>query len=244
MAEFAETLRQLSTAQKPAKGVSVYSRFVNRPAGRLMAALAFRIGATPNQLTLLGALFTFPALAAVALLRPAPVVSVCVGVALALGFVLDAADGQLARIQCSASLSGEWLDHVLDCVRIVTLHSVVLVAFYRFFVLPSPLLLLAPLVFQSAAVVIFFGGILTQKLKGGRAVAGTDRGSASVLGPVLLLPVDYGTTCISFLFLGSPAMFLVLYCGLLLAHVLFLFAFLVKWYRELHQFQRPAQQCA
>ncbi|MER6569219.1 CDP-alcohol phosphatidyltransferase family protein [Streptomyces sp. NPDC001093] len=241
MAEFTETLRQLSTAQKPAKGVSVYSRLVNRPAGRVMAALALRMGATPNQLTLLGALFTFPALAAIALLRPAPVMSVCVGAALALGFALDAADGQLARIQRSASLSGEWLDHVLDCVRIVTLHSVVLVTFYRFFVLPSPLFLLAPLVFQFAAVVIFFAGILTQKLKGAGAAAKPAGGSASALGAVLLLPVDYGTTCISFLFLGSPDVFLVLYCGLLLAHVLFLVAFLVKWFRELHQLQRPAQ---
>ncbi len=236
MAEFAEMLRQLSAAQKPAKGVSVYSRFVNRPAGRVMAALASRMGATPNQLTLLGALFTFPALAAVALLRPEPVMAVCVGVALALGFVLDAADGQLARSQCSASPSGEWLDHVLDCVRIVTLHSVVLVAFYRFFTLPSSLFLLAPMVFQLAAVVIFFAGILTQKLKE-RTAAETGGGRAPAWGSVLLLPVDYGTTCVSFLFLGSPDVFLFLYCVLLVAHVLFLVAFMVKWFRELHRLQ-------
>lgn len=240
MAEFAEMLRQLSTAQKPAKGVSVYSRFVNRPAGRVMAALASRLGATPNQLTLLGALFTFPALAAVALLRPGPVMSVGVGVALAVGFALDAADGQLARSQRCATLSGEWLDHVLDCVRIVMLHLVVLVAFYRFFALPSPLFLLAPMLFQLAAVVIFFAGILTQQLKG-RVVAGRGGGPASAWGSVLLLPVDYGTTCVCFLFLGSRDLFLALYCVLLVAHVLFMVAFLVKWFRELHQLQCPAQ---
>ncbi|WP_369246701.1 CDP-alcohol phosphatidyltransferase family protein [Streptomyces sp. R41] len=232
MTEFVETLRQLSTAQKPAKGVSVYSRFVNRPAGRVMAALASRIGATPNQLTLLGALFTFPALAAVALLRPGPVMSVCVCVALALGFALDAADGQLARSQCSASPSGEWLDHVLDCFKIVTLHLVVLVTFYRFFVLPSPVFLLAPMVFQLAAVVIFFAGILTEKLKQ-RTAAETGSGISPALASLLLLPVDYGTTCISFLFLGSQDIFLAVYCTLLMAHVLFLAAFLVKWFREL-----------
>ncbi|MQY32382.1 hypothetical protein SRB17_03300 [Streptomyces sp. RB17] len=240
MAEFAEMLRQLSTAQKPAKGVSVYTRFVNRPAGRVMAALAFQVGATPNQLTLLGALFTFPALAAVALLRPEPVMSVCVGVALALGFALDAADGQLARSRSATSMSGEWLDHVLDCVKIVTLHLVVLVAFYRFFALPDPLFLLAPMVFQVAAVVIFFAGILTQQLKG-RVVAGTGRGAASAWGSVLLLPVDYGTTCVCFLFLGSPDLFLALYCLLTVAHVLFLPAFLLKWFRELHELQHAAQ---
>ena len=232
MAEFAETLRRLSSAQKPAKGVPLYSRFVNRPAGRVMAALAALVGASPNQLTLLGAVFTFPALAAVALVRPGPVMAVCVCVALALGFALDAADGQLARSQCSASASGEWLDHVLDCFKIVTLHLVVLVAFYRFFVLPHPAFLLAPMVFQLAAVVIFFAGILTQKLKEPTA-AKTGGGLSPALASLLLLPVDYGTTCISFLFLGSQDVFLAVYCALLLAHVLFLAAFLVKWFCEL-----------
>ncbi|MEU2286239.1 CDP-alcohol phosphatidyltransferase family protein [Streptomyces sp. NPDC013178] len=232
MTEFAEALRQLSAAQKPAKGVSLYTRFVNRPAGRVLAALAYRVGATPNQLTVLGALFTFPALAAVALLPPGPTMAVCVGTALAMGFALDAADGQLARGQRSGSPSGEWLDHVLDCVKIVTLHLVVLVSFYRFFSLPSPAFLLAPMVFQLAAVVIFFAGILTEKLKR-RTPGEAPAGSPPALRSVLLLPVDYGLTCLSFLFLGSQDVFLAVYCALLAAHVLFMAAFLVKWFREL-----------
>jgi phosphatidylglycerophosphate synthase len=234
MSEFAEVLRQLSTAQKPAKGASLYTVFVNRPAGRVLAAVAYRVGATPNQLTVLGALFTFPALAAVALLPPGPTMSVCVGAALAMGFALDAADGQLARGQRSGSPSGEWLDHVLDCAKIVALHLVVLVSFYRFFSLPSPAFLLAPMVFQLAAVVIFFAGILTEKLKRRAPVEGAvPAGSTAALRSVLLLPVDYGLTCVSFLFLGSQQVFLSVYCALLLAHVLFMAAFLVKWFREL-----------
>lgn len=232
MTEFAEALRHLSAAQKPAKGVSLYTLFVNRPAGRVLAALAYRVGATPNQLTVLGALFTFPALAAVALLPPGPTMAVCVGAALAVGFALDAADGQLARGQRSGSPSGEWLDHVLDCVKIVALHLVVLVSFYRFFTLPSPAFLLAPMVFQLAAVVIFFAGILTEKLKW-RTSGETQAGSPQALRSVLLLPVDYGLTCVSFLFLGSQDVFLAVYCALLVAHVLFMAAFLVKWFREL-----------
>ncbi|WP_416982156.1 CDP-alcohol phosphatidyltransferase family protein [Streptomyces sp. T028] len=232
MAEFVEVLRRLSAAQKPAKGVSLYTRFVNRPAGRVLAALAYQVGATPNQLTVLGALFTFPALAAVALLPPSPTMAIGVGAALAVGFVLDSADGQLARGQRSGSPSGEWLDHVLDCVKILALHLVVLVSFYRFFSLPSPLWLLAPMVFQLAAVVIFFAGILTEKLKR-RAPGEVPPGAPPALRSVLLLPVDYGLTCLGFLFLGSQDVFLAVYCTLLLAHVLFMAAFLVKWFREL-----------
>ena len=232
MIGFAEVLRQLSAAQKPARGASVYTLFVNRPAGRVLAAVAYRIGATPNQLTVLGALFTFPALATVALVPPGRTMSVCVCAALAVGFALDAADGQLARGQRSGSPSGEWLDHVLDCGKLVVLHLVVLVSFYRFFALPSPVFLLAPMVFEFASVVIFFAGVLTEKLKR-RTVPAAPAVPAPALRSVLLLPVDYGVTCLSFLFLGSQHVFLLLYCALLVAHVVFMAAFLVKWFGEL-----------
>ncbi|GAA2194027.1 CDP-alcohol phosphatidyltransferase family protein [Streptomyces bangladeshensis] len=233
MTGFIETLRYMTAAQKPAKGVSVYTLFVNRPAGRVLAALAYRAGATPNQLTVLGALFTFPALTAVALVRPGPGLAVCVCAALAVGFALDAADGQLARTQRSGSPSGEWLDHVLDCVKLVTVHLVVLVSFYRFFSLPSPAFLLAPMLFELAAVVIFFAGILTEQLKRRTTAPAAPAESAPALRSVLLLPVDYGVTCLGFLFLGSQHVFLSVYCTLLLAHLVFMAAFLVKWFREL-----------
>ncbi|RBL82322.1 CDP-alcohol phosphatidyltransferase, partial [Streptomyces cavourensis] len=52
-------LRELRGAQKSAKGVSLYSRYVNRPAGRVLAAGAYRAGLTPNQVTLISGLFTY-----------------------------------------------------------------------------------------------------------------------------------------------------------------------------------------
>ncbi|MEV6653439.1 CDP-alcohol phosphatidyltransferase family protein [Streptomyces sp. NPDC051219] len=233
MSDFAEALRLLSTAQKSAKGVSVYTRYVNRPAGRLLAALAYRVGATPNQVTALGALFTFPALLAVALLRPGPAMAFWVCAALIVGFALDSADGQLARSRRAGSVSGEWLDHVLDCAKIVTLHLVVLISFYRFFDLPDPLFLLAPMAFQLAAVVIFFAGILTEQLKRRTERTAVPSTPPPALRSLLLLPVDYGMVCVMFLFLGSQDLFLGLYSALLVAHVLFMAAFLVKWFREL-----------
>ncbi|WP_455359765.1 CDP-alcohol phosphatidyltransferase family protein [Streptomyces sp. SYSU K21746] len=233
MSDFSAVVRLLSTAQKSAKGVSVYTLFVNRPAGRLLAALAYRIGATPNQVTVAGALFTFPALLAVALVRPGPALAFCVFLALAVGFALDSADGQLARYRRSGSNSGEWLDHVLDCAKIVSLHLVVLISFYRFFDLPDPLFLLAPMAFQLAAVVIFFAGILVEQLKRKQEQEVVLAKPPSALRSLLLLPVDHGMLCVLFLFLGSQHLFLGLYCALLVAHALFLAAFLVKWYREL-----------
>ncbi|MFE3287575.1 CDP-alcohol phosphatidyltransferase, partial [Streptomyces sp. NPDC059233] len=52
MGRVGTALRELRGAQKSAKGVSLYSRFVNRPAGRYLAAASYAVGLTPNQVTL------------------------------------------------------------------------------------------------------------------------------------------------------------------------------------------------
>lgn len=161
-------LRELRGAQKPAKGVSLYSRFVNRPIGRYLAAGSYALGLTPNQVTLISAAFSFAAAAAVALAAPSWGLGIAVWAALAVGFAFDSADGQLARLRGSGSAAGEWLDHVVDCAKLTALHSCVLIAFYRFpdaYGTGSDGWLLVPLGFQFAAVVTFFGGLLTEKLK-------------------------------------------------------------------------------
>ncbi|MFE6622083.1 CDP-alcohol phosphatidyltransferase family protein [Streptomyces sp. NPDC057740] len=231
--DFSSTLRQLSTAQKPAQGVSVYARYVNRPAGRLLAAAAYRIGLSPNHVTAVSASITFTGVFATALLPPSHTLGPWVSLALLLGFALDSADGQLARLHRSSSLAGEWLDHVVDCAKLLAVHAAVLISFYRFFELPRPALLL-PIAFQCAAVLLFFGGILTEQLRRGRG--GTPAGPVPVPSTVrgmALLPVDYGLLCLSFLFLGNQKLFLAVYVVLLAAHVVLLPAFFAKWLREL-----------
>ncbi|CAM5507609.1 CDP-alcohol phosphatidyltransferase [Streptomyces badius] len=99
-------LRELRGAQKSAKGVSLYSRYVNRPACRVLAAMAYRTGLTPNQVTLVSALFTYSALVAVALVEPSWTLAVLVYAALAIGFAFDSADGQLARLTGRAGPTG------------------------------------------------------------------------------------------------------------------------------------------
>ncbi|MEU8852353.1 CDP-alcohol phosphatidyltransferase family protein [Streptomyces sp. NPDC048564] len=231
--EFSSTLQQLSKVQKSAQGVSFYTRFVNRPAGRLLAAAAYRIGLSPNHVTAVSALITFAAVFTIALRPPSYVLGQWIALALLLGFALDSADGQLARLHRSSSLSGEWLDHVVDCAKILGIHSAVLISFYRFFDLTQPALLL-PVVFQFAAVLLFFGGILTEQLRRRRVKppTGPPAPVSSVRG-MALLPVDYGLFCLIFLFLGSQKLFLTLYVALLVAHVVLLPAFFAKWLREL-----------
>ncbi|WP_141309613.1 CDP-alcohol phosphatidyltransferase family protein [Streptomyces spinoverrucosus] len=229
--DFSSALRQLSQAQKSARGVSAYTRFVNRPVGRVLAAAAHRMGLSPNHVTLVSALVTFAAIAATALLPPSHALGQCVALALVLGFALDSADGQLARLHRSTSLSGEWMDHVVDCAKLLGIHAAVLISFHRFFDLPRPALLLVPIAFQFAAVVLFFGGILTEQLR--RRGDETETGSPSAVRAVALLPVDYGLLCLVFLFLGNQKLFFALYVALLAAHAVLLPVFLSKWFSEL-----------
>ncbi|MFJ9639356.1 CDP-alcohol phosphatidyltransferase family protein [Streptomyces sp. NPDC101178] len=226
-------LRELRGAQKSAKGVSLYSRYVNRPAGRVLAAGAYRAGLTPNQVTLISALFTYAALAAVALVEPSWTLALAVYAALAIGFAFDSADGQLARLTGRGGPDGEWLDHVVDCGKLVLVHTAVLISFYRFGELPSEAWLLLPLGFQLAAVVTFCAGLLREKL--GKAAATEAQAAAPVsqVRAVALLPADYGVFCLVFLLLGAPGAFRAGYAVLAVVHTLFLAAFLTKWFREL-----------
>ncbi|MFG2592112.1 CDP-alcohol phosphatidyltransferase family protein [Streptomyces sp. NPDC048438] len=230
-------LRELRGAQKSSKGVSLYSRYVNRPAGRMLAAGAYRVGLTPNQVTSVSALFTFTAIAAVALLEPSWWLGVAVYAGLAVGFAFDSADGQLARLTGRGGPDGEWLDHVVDCAKMILVHSAVLISFHRFGSLPGEGWLLLPLGFLFVAVLTFCAGLLREQLgKAAARAAPVAEGPAAPVSrvrAVALLPADYGVFCLVFLLLGAPGAFRAGYAVLAVVHALFLVAFLVKWFREL-----------
>ncbi|MEV7234941.1 CDP-alcohol phosphatidyltransferase family protein [Streptomyces sp. NPDC051020] len=231
-------LRELRGAQKTAKGVSLYSRYVNRPAGRVLAAGAYRIGLTPNQVTLVSAFFTFTAVALVALVRPSWGLAFAVYAGLAVGFAFDSADGQLARLTGRGGPDGEWLDHVVDCAKLILVHTAVLISFHRFAQLPGEGWLLLPLGFLFVAVLTFCAGLLREQL-GKAAARPVPAGRATAPAPVsrvravALLPADYGVFCLVFLLYGDETAFRIGYAALAVVHALFLVAFLVKWFREL-----------
>ncbi|MFE9724281.1 CDP-alcohol phosphatidyltransferase family protein [Streptomyces sp. NPDC005794] len=237
MADTGTVLRELRGAQKSSKGVSLYSRYVNRPAGRLLAAGAYRVGMTPNQVTLVSAAFTFVSIAAVALAEPSWWLGALVWAGLAVGFAFDSADGQLARLTGRGGPDGEWLDHVVDCAKMILVHSAVLISFHRYDGLPDEGWLLVPLGFLFVAVLTFCAGLLREQL--GKAAARTAPAAAGPAAPVsrvravALLPADYGIFCLVFPLLGAPGAFRAGYAVLAAVHALFLVAFLGKWFREL-----------
>ena len=244
-AGFRESFNQLKQAQKSRKGVPLYLLWVNRPAGRVVAAALRNTRIRPNHVTFAGALLTYGSLLWLAFGASANAASALAGLALALGYVLDSADGQLARLQGRSSAYGEWLDHILDNGRIAVMH-VAAFCFLARNTEHSPLLLAAGTgAFLLASSTIFFGGALLDQLRRNTARTSSGAGAAGAAGmddagrrrlirrSVITLPVDYGMTCLAFLLLPWPAVFLGAYLVLAAAHVLMCAAFLPKWRSEL-----------
>ncbi len=230
-----QAVRDLGSAQTSPAGVPAYTRHVNRPLGRLAAALAFVLGLTPNQVTIISGLVSLLSTVALVTVEPSWVLGVSVALGLVLGYVLDSADGQLARLRGGGSQAGEWLDHVVDAVRLPALHLAVLIALFRFHDDISVAFLLIPIMYQLVAIVRFFAMMLAEQMK--RYAAHTrgevDPSGDSILRSLIILPLDFGVLCLIFVAWGSSNLFLALYGLLFVANALLLPVTLGRRYREL-----------
>ncbi|MFQ4147845.1 CDP-alcohol phosphatidyltransferase family protein [Arthrobacter sp. LAPM80] len=240
---YMDTVRLLAGAQKKAApGAPPYSVYVNRRVGRFMAAWAFRRGLKPNTVSGISAAFTFSGIILLAVLAPHWWTGLLIWAALAVGYVLDSADGQVARLGGRGSVGGEWLDHVLDSIKISSLHLAVLVTAYLHFGLAPQAWLLVPIGYTIVAAVSFFAMILNDQLKavhgGQQHTPAVPRGrAATVAKSILLLPTDYGVLCLVFLFLGAPLVFFVLYTIFLVANAGHLLLASRKWFRDMQKLQ-------
>jgi hypothetical protein len=246
---YAEALDRLAFAQKSSRNAPAYSRWINRPLGRRLAAVAYVWGLTPDRVTGISACFTFAGIGLVAATSsPQPALGVIVSLLLVLGYALDSADGQLARLRGGGSSRGEWLDHVTDAVKNVSLHLAVAINWYRsddaeLFGWRSSTLLLIPLGYAVVWSTLFYAKSLTDQLRlqHGRAPSSAPEAIAEpapVLASLLTLPNDYGLTCIAFATIGLPSLFTPLYLLLGLGTTAFLLASLRRWSRELRAYDR------
>jgi phosphatidylglycerophosphate synthase len=230
----AETVAELRGAGKPSHSAPLYSRLVNRPVGRYLAAAAHRAGLAPNQVTALSGAVSFVAIAVVALVPPSPVMGLAVALLLALGYALDSADGQLARLRGGGSLVGEWLDHMIDCGKNAAVHLAVLVSFYRFAESPDVRLLALPAAFQLVVTVMFFGTVLTDQLRRSAGpVRNPEPAGSSLTRSILVAPADYGLLCIAFAAFGYRPVFVGIYAFLLAGSAAYLAVGLLRWRRQL-----------
>ena len=234
-------LAALKSAQKPPRGTAAYSRLVNRPAARRVAAAAASAGLTPNGATAISAIFSFAGLVLLATLEPTWPVAIAIAALLALGYVWDSVDGQLARLTGAGSVSGEWLDHTVDTFKTSSLHLAVLISWYRFPPVDDRVVLLIPLGFEIAQMATFFGIMTMPFLRKQHASATHAHPSATPaaeppehpLRTWLLIPMDYGFLCWTFVLLAWPVAFVVTYSALFAIRAVLLSAALRKWWREL-----------
>jgi len=233
---FRSALTRLAGAQKPGRGAPPYSRWINRRMGRVIAAGAYTIGATPNGVTAVSALLTTGGLVLIAFVAPVWWLGLAIAAFLVLGYAFDAADGQLARLRGGGSRAGEWLDHMVDVTKTCVLHSVVLISFLRFGGIPSDAFLLVPLGYLTVSIVLFFGLMLVDQLRRSARLQLPDpnppRGSG-MLQTLVAIPTDYGIVCLAFAVFGWRELFVVVYTALFAAHTLVLLAVLARWWREL-----------
>lgn len=237
---YREHLASLRRAQKPSRGTAAYSRHVNRPAGRRVAAAAHVIGMSPNQATAVSACLSAAGLLLLAA-GPATVwAGMAVAALLASGYVMDSVDGQLARLRGGGSVAGEWLDHTVDCAKTSALHLAVLVAWYRSPPVDGAEVLLIPIGFEIVDIVCFFGLVVLPLLRvlkqspAGQHPGRTEPAPESPWRQWLILPTDYGVFCWMFVLLGWPALFFSAYTLLFAVNTVVLVLALRKWWRELN----------
>jgi phosphatidylglycerophosphate synthase len=228
--------RLRASAGKSNKGAAGYTRWVNRPLGRRIAALAYVRGLTPNQLTWFSGVLTLTGITLIAVLRPSWPVNVGIALLLLFAYTFDSADGQLARLRGGGSLAGEYLDHGFDAAKTCTVHLAVLIAWFRHYDVSHGTLLI-PLAFAAVHPLFFFSLMLSDSMKARRA--GTDAPvpagaePAPWLQSVVVLPNDWGVVCLCLGLLGWHSAFIVVYALLLAANTVFLLVGLVRWYRRL-----------
>lgn len=238
-----EARHRLSSAQKSNRGAGAYSRWINRPSGRQFAVLAYSAGLTPNQVSLISAAFSYAGIAAIAVLKPQWPTAVAITIALLVGYALDSADGQLARIRGGGSPAGEWLDHVLDVIKISSFHLAIAIMWFRQYDLSSDALLLIPLAFCAVSVTFFFAITLTDLLRRiARAAVGSPSVTTASVNPtesapvgrsLAALPYDYGLFCLVLLLSPVQAAFILVYGVLLALNGATLLIGCARWFLEL-----------
>lgn len=226
---YTDARRALASAQKAGAGVPAYLRWVNRPLGGQAAVVGATWGATPNGVTALSAALGLAGVGMLAALTDWWVGPLSTALLL-FGYILDSADGQLARIQGRGGPAGEWLDHVVDGVRAPLVHIAVAVHLLR--TEAAPWLILIAGLFSVLVSGWFLSQLLAEKLLPKPAPT-SDDGRRGILESFIKQPQDPSTTYVVLAFIGLPIVFAVLYAALFAWHVLIFVASLRRKYSQL-----------
>jgi hypothetical protein len=200
-----QNLARLAAVESSPRSLPAYSRWVNRPLARAMAAVALRLGVGPALMAVLATAATVTGLVTLVGVAPGRTTGVIVAVALAIGFMLDSADLMLIGIR-RATRGG--VDRSAAAIRMCVVHLAVLVAVLRSNTISHLAWPLIGVCFLAVAMIMVFGLGAEPSYEVSRP---------RWLRSAICAPADYGMVCWVFLLLGSTTTFLIAYSALLCA---------------------------
>lgn len=124
-------IAEIYRSSKKKKDINFFTEYVARPPAAVVVYLLRGTPITPNQVTFLSALVAAGACAMFALLPGSYLWCVVAALVFEFSFVLDCADGQLARLRKTASPLGHLLDFLMDELKAMLLLGSVTVRLWR-----------------------------------------------------------------------------------------------------------------
>jgi len=235
--------RELKHSQKKGYGTPLYTRYVNRKLGQILASIFAYWNISPNTITVISGIFTFSAYISFLLIPELKLsTAIFLYIVLVIGYGLDSADGLVSRLQQKQSGMGEWLDHTFDAIKIPLGHGVAFLLVLNQVEIEKVVQLLLLLILTSASA-LFLSNILKSKLMiintlNNKQPRGENKHrlrSASIFRSFLLLPLDYGIFMILFLFTPFPDLFFKIYLIWGIGFILFTMLSFLKSGRELNR---------
>ncbi|HTJ46941.1 MAG TPA: CDP-alcohol phosphatidyltransferase family protein [Kofleriaceae bacterium] len=123
-------IRNIYRSSKKKKDINWFTQHIARPPAAIVVWLLRGTPVTPNQITFLSAIIAAGACAMFATL-PGYAALVIAALVFELSFILDCADGMLARLRKVASPLGHLLDFLMDELKAMLLFGCVAIRMYR-----------------------------------------------------------------------------------------------------------------
>ena len=190
-----------------------YTARINRPLARYVAAACASVGISADAVTLISFGLHLAGVVVIATSGVGMAAAVGAYLLLTVAYVLDSADGQVARLTNTASRAGEWLDHTVDIVKLVTFHAAIgyhllgpagesTAVRWTFFVVAIAI---------TSQASLFLGQTLYNHMSKSAPPATRANSDGGGLGRLALFPLDWGITVMIVLVMPARAPFAILY---------------------------------
>ena len=209
---FRRNLERLDRAQSSQRAYW-YTAKINRPLARYVAAASASVGISADAVTLISFGLHLVGVLLIATSGMGMAAAVGAYLLLAVAYVLDSADGQAARLTNTASRAGEWLDHTVDIVKLVTFHAAIgyhlLGPQGASFSVQSTFIVVAVAITSQAS--LFLGQTLYNHMSKSAPPASRAKSDGGSLSRLALFPLDWGITVMIVLIIPAREPFAVLY---------------------------------